>query len=122
MTPSDLPSPPLAPREAAAALQAVLGQVWAECTALPPHVLRWHPASGEWCILEVLGHLRRKGSLDPFWLGKFSIEHLPIMQELAARGLLRPPPVRPAFLSHPAAGRCLEAARAGISPLEMVAA
>ena len=72
-------------------------------------------------LLAVLDHLRRKGSLDPFWLGKFSIEHLPIMQELAARGLLRPPPVCPAFLSHPGTGRRLEAARAGISPLEMVA-
>ena len=73
-------------------------------------------------LLAVLDHLRRKGSLDPFWMGKFSIEHLPVMQELAARGLLRPPPVRPAFLSHPGAGRRLEAARAGISPLDLVAA
>ena len=73
-------------------------------------------------LLAVLDHLRRGGSLDPFWLGKFSIEHLPIMQELAARGLLRAPPVRPAFLSDPGAGRRLEAARAGISPLEMAAA
>ena len=72
-------------------------------------------------LLEVLDHLRRNGSLDPLLLGKFSTEHLPMMQELAARGLLRPPPVRPAFLSHPEAARRLEAARAGISPLALVA-
>ena len=72
-------------------------------------------------LLEVLDHLRRKGSLDPLLIGKFSTEHLPIMQELAARGLLRPPPVPPAFLSHPEAARRLEAARAGISPLALVA-
>jgi len=72
-------------------------------------------------LLDVLDHLSRQGSLDPFWLGKFATEHLPMMQELAARGLLRAPPVRPAFLSHPAAARRLEAARAGISPLGMVA-
>jgi hypothetical protein len=71
-------------------------------------------------LLEILDHLRRKGSLDPFWLGKFSTEHLPMMQELAARGLLRPPPVRPAFLSHSGAIRRLEASRDGLSPLQMV--
>ena len=28
-----------------------------ECTGLSPAVLRWHPAPGEWCVLEVIGHL-----------------------------------------------------------------
>jgi uncharacterized protein (TIGR02421 family) len=72
-------------------------------------------------LLEVLDLLRRKGSLDPLLIGKFSTEHLPIMQELAARGLLRSPPVPPAFLSHPEAAQRLEAARAGISPLALAA-
>jgi hypothetical protein len=52
------PAPaPLAPREVAAALDAVLAQIRAECAALPAEVLRWHPAPGEWCALEALGHL-----------------------------------------------------------------
>jgi hypothetical protein len=51
------PSAPLAPREVANALRASLLAVRVECTGLPPAVLRWHPAPGEWCVLSVLGHL-----------------------------------------------------------------
>ena len=51
------PTSPLAPREVAAALRAALAAVCAECAGLPASVLRWHPAPGEWCVLEVLGHL-----------------------------------------------------------------
>ena len=48
---------PLGPREVANALRAALLAVRVECTGLPAAVLRWHPAPGEWCVLEVLGHL-----------------------------------------------------------------
>jgi hypothetical protein len=48
---------PLTPSEVAAALRAALGGIRAEVSALPPAVLRWHPAPGEWCVLEVVGHL-----------------------------------------------------------------
>jgi hypothetical protein len=48
---------PLGPREAANALRASLLAVRVECTGLSPAVLRWHPAPGEWCALEVIGHL-----------------------------------------------------------------
>jgi len=54
---SDEPSSPLAPREVANALRAALLAVRVECSSLPAHVLRWHPAPGEWCVLSVLGHL-----------------------------------------------------------------
>ena len=50
-------SAPLAPREVAEALRAALAALRAECAGLPAPVLRWHPAPGEWCVLEVLGHL-----------------------------------------------------------------
>ena len=48
---------PLAPREVAEALRAALAALRAECAGLPAAVLRWHPAPGEWCVLEVIGHL-----------------------------------------------------------------
>ena len=51
-----LATPPLSPREVANALRASLA-VRVECTGLSPAVLRWHPAPGEWCVLEVIGHL-----------------------------------------------------------------
>jgi uncharacterized protein (TIGR02421 family) len=73
-------------------------------------------------LLEVLDHLKRNGSLDPFWMGKVSAAHFPTMQELLARGLLKPPPVLPAFLSHPGAEARLAAARAGLAPVDLIAA
>ena len=71
-------------------------------------------------LLGVLEHVRRGGSLDPFWMGKVSEAHLPAIEDLQARGLLRPPPVRPAFLSHPGAAARLAAARGGLSPIDLV--
>jgi hypothetical protein len=51
------PTVPLAPREVANALRASLLAIRVECTGLSAAVLRWHPAPGEWCALEVIGHL-----------------------------------------------------------------
>ena len=53
---SDAPSP-LAPAEIAQFLRATVTALAAELAALPPPVLAWHPAPGEWCVKEVLGHL-----------------------------------------------------------------
>ena len=47
----------LTPREAAQLLRAALATLHAESSALPPATLGWHPAEGEWCAKEVLGHL-----------------------------------------------------------------
>ncbi len=43
--------------EIADLLQSTLATVEAEVGALPEMVLVWHPAEGEWCVNEVLGHL-----------------------------------------------------------------
>jgi hypothetical protein len=51
------PSAPLGPREVANALRASHLGVRMEFIGLPTPVLRWHPAPGEWCVLEVVGHL-----------------------------------------------------------------
>ena len=53
---SYLPSP-LATRDIAQFLRATTATLAAELAALSPHVLAWHPAPGEWCVNEVLGHL-----------------------------------------------------------------
>jgi hypothetical protein len=68
---------------------------------------------------EILEHLRKGGSLDPFWMGKISAAHFPIMQELALRGLLRPPAIQPAFLAPAQASERLETIRSGLSIAEM---
>ena len=50
-------SRPLAPGEVARLLEGAAVAIRAELAALPEDVLAWHPAPGEWCAKEVLGHL-----------------------------------------------------------------
>ena len=73
-------------------------------------------------LMGVLEHVRRGGLLDPFWMGKVSEAHLPALEDLQARGLLRPPPVPPAFLSQPGAAARLASARGGLSPTDLIIA
>jgi hypothetical protein len=51
------PTHALRPAEAAALLRASLATIRAEVAGLPPEVHAWHPARGEWCVKEVVGHL-----------------------------------------------------------------
>ena len=44
-------------RQAGDLLRASAAALRAELAALPPALLTWHPAPGEWCAKEVLGHL-----------------------------------------------------------------
>src|SRR5256885_14707308 len=48
---------PLKPPEVAALLEAAMATLRAELGALPERVVAWHPAAGEWCAKEVVGHL-----------------------------------------------------------------
>jgi hypothetical protein len=48
---------PLAPTEVAALLPAAVALLRAELAAVPERVLAWHPAPGEWCVNEVVGHI-----------------------------------------------------------------
>jgi hypothetical protein len=47
----------LRPTEVGRLLESAVAVVRAELAALPDDVLAWHPAPGEWCAKEVLGHL-----------------------------------------------------------------
>ena len=47
----------LEPRQAAALLQAAAGAIKAELSSFPAPLLKHHPAPGEWCAQEVVGHL-----------------------------------------------------------------
>lgn len=48
---------PLAPSVVASLLRGAAAALAAEARALPDPVLRWHPAEGEWCVKDVLGHI-----------------------------------------------------------------
>ena len=45
------------PRDVGRLLGAATATLRAELSALPAAVRSWHPAPGEWCVNEVLGHL-----------------------------------------------------------------
>ena len=53
---NDVPSR-LAMTDVARLLRASVATLAAEVEALTPGTLTWHPAAGEWCVNEVLGHL-----------------------------------------------------------------
>jgi uncharacterized protein (TIGR02421 family) len=71
-------------------------------------------------LLELLEHLAGGGALDPFWMGKIASFHFSVMQELASRGLLSHPAVRPTFLDTNDGQRGLERARKGMRPIDMI--
>jgi hypothetical protein len=50
-------SAPLTPGEIAPLLDAAMSTLRAELGALPERVLTAHPAPGEWCAKEIVGHL-----------------------------------------------------------------
>jgi hypothetical protein len=47
----------LSPEQVAGLLRAAGAEIRSEVEALPEAVLDWHPAPGEWCVKECLGHL-----------------------------------------------------------------
>lgn len=73
-------------------------------------------------LLSLLSHLKGGGALDPFWMGKIAATHFSVMEELGARGLLKPPVLRPLCLETERGRAGLDRARAGLSPLAMLEA
>ena len=64
---------------------------------------------------QVLGLLHAGSDLAPFWYGKIAARHVPVVEELAARGLLQPPRSTPQFLSRPDAQARIEHMRSAAS-------
>ena len=71
-------------------------------------------------LQQVLQHVAGGGELEPFWYGKIAAHHFNVLQELRARGMLRDPCVRPAFLSQPQGLAFIEAAGAGLSVRDLI--
>ncbi|MEA3013886.1 MAG: hypothetical protein QOD42_2431 [Sphingomonadales bacterium] len=70
---------------------------------------------------EVLDHLAAGRDLAPFWFGKIAARHIPVVEELELRGLLRRPLSLPEFLAAPAAQARI-AAMAGLASLSQLIA
>jgi uncharacterized protein (TIGR02421 family) len=71
-------------------------------------------------LLDLLAHLTRGGTLDLLWLGKLSLTDLPLVGELADRGLLREPKLLPRYLADPATSARLEHAAGLTDPAELI--
>lgn len=71
-------------------------------------------------LLHVLGHLAAGGTLDLLWLGKLSLEDLPLVSDLADRGVLHGPRLLPRYLADPAASARLESAAGFTDPAELI--
>ena len=73
-------------------------------------------------LAEVLKYLQSGGAIEPMLVGKYGAEHLPLVQELLRRKALRPPPLKPGYLSDPQAVQRLAAiaSRATATVLDLI--
>ena len=70
---------------------------------------------------ELMRHLQSGGELEPLFVGKLALHHLPLVEELEARGLLQPMPLRPRFLDLPETSAQLARVRAGLTVVDLLA-
>ena len=71
---------------------------------------------------QVLRRVASGESLDPFWYGKIAEAHIPVVEELRLRGMLRPPAAKPEFLDRPIAQESIRRLRDGESFLDLLGA
>lgn len=71
-------------------------------------------------LLDLLEHLARGGSLDALFLGKFSLQDLPLVEELNSRGVLQAPVLLPHWYEHGEGQRRLAEAAATTDPAELI--
>jgi uncharacterized protein (TIGR02421 family) len=68
---------------------------------------------------QVLGYLAGGGDTDDLLVGKVAIGHLPLVRELRLRGVIRPPRLRPRWLTDPAVKQRLGSIRKGTTVLDL---
>ncbi len=71
-------------------------------------------------LVDLLKEMKNGLQLDLLFMGKFGIEHLPIVRELMYRKILVPAKMRPYYLEIPAAQKRLERVRKGLTVLDLV--
>ena len=72
-------------------------------------------------LVQVLDYLASGGDIEPLYLGKIALEHLPFIDELRWRKILKPTPLRPLFLDFPATQARLDRLRKGLSLVDLIA-
>jgi uncharacterized protein (TIGR02421 family) len=71
-------------------------------------------------LCEMLEYLGNGGRLDPLYVGKIATSHIPIIQELKWRKVLRPVPLRPRYLDDANAAKRLHQLRGGLTVLDLI--
>jgi uncharacterized protein (TIGR02421 family) len=71
-------------------------------------------------ITRVLEFLAEGRDLDVLFVGKLSLDHVPLVQELLDRGILQPAWIRPRWLDVPGASERLDRARSGIAVTDLL--
>ena len=71
-------------------------------------------------LLDLLAHLKHGGEIDAFFLGKFSLEDLPLIEELNARGVLSEPVILPRWFDDPEGRERLDQAANLTDPTELI--
>jgi len=71
-------------------------------------------------LRHLLRHLETGHPLEPLYVGKIGLRHLPMVEEFAFRGVLRPAPLRPRFLDRADVQRRLARLRGRVSPLDLL--
>ncbi|TFH66327.1 MAG: flavohemoglobin expression-modulating QEGLA motif protein [Gemmatimonadales bacterium] len=70
-------------------------------------------------LREVLSYLKAGGKLEPLYVGKIALVHVPVIDELRWRGVLRQSPLVPRYLQRPDTAGRLEGLRRGANILDL---
>jgi uncharacterized protein (TIGR02421 family) len=71
-------------------------------------------------LQQILDYLGKGGELEPLFVGKIAVPHIPIVRELRYRGVLRDPPLVPRYMSQPDALARLEQLCSGMSVSDLL--
>jgi uncharacterized protein (TIGR02421 family) len=71
-------------------------------------------------LLQILKYIREGDDLEPLYIGKVASSHLPLIAELRARGVIKPPALQPRYLQDQGAMKKIELLRGGLTVLELL--
>ena len=69
---------------------------------------------------QILKYLAAGGELQPLFIGKIAVNHIPIVRELRWRAVLREPPLTPRYMSDPEALERLQHLQGGVSVIDLL--
>jgi len=71
-------------------------------------------------LIQLIDYLKDGGELEPLFIGKIALKHIPLMEELKMRGILKPSPLFPRFLLDEKALERLEKIKDGVSLVKLI--